>query len=804
MHRLRVARALQVGVNLLGDERRERRRDFRELDEDVAERPIGEEFVRVVRRLPETAAAAADIPVRQILDELDERPHGLLEVVDVHRRRHVVDERLHRGDDPAVEEVRALRVDDLRVVEVVDVRVGDEERVGVPPRDEQVAHQLLDAVLGELQRLGADDGRVDHVEPDRVRPVGVEHEVRVGVVLQALRHLLAVLREDEAVDDDVFVGALVEEARAQNHERVEPAACLIQPLRDEVSGEELGDFARPHIMLLRIRHRATFEPAVEHLGRAVVGLAILRDDDLVDDVFVEIRHPCAGEGLQLRARPNADHVRGVVVVDPDGDAAAPEAVARNVPITRLAEPVAKALFANVVRRPVDGGVVPFEPLVEILDADIPRIDGAVDERRVGAVAIGVGVRDRRLVDELATPLQILDDVLVAVLAEASLVVGDLVRERARGVERIDERGHAGLTANAEVVLAVSGRDVDEARAVVRRHVIVVENAERALGGFVGVVGEDRLVARPLERVALERGDDFELLRLLENGGETRLRHHVNRARVVRQVADGHIVNRRARANHQILRQRPRRGRPDEKVNGCAILRQFNYSIIRRFDYWGPHRDRRILHILVVRAGLEVGKRRRELPRVGHDAVGAVDAALVPELLEDPPNRLHEIGIHRLVVVVEVDPATHARDGLAPFGDVFEHHRAALLVELVDAERLDLVRPRDVEGLLGERLDGEAVRVPAEAAFDIIPAHRLVARHDVLDRAGEEVSVVGQARGKGRAVVERVARLALVPFEGLLECVVRRPGREDCLLHLRERDLVGNRFEHRSFDLVWKK
>ena len=182
----------------------------------------------------------------------------------------------------------------------------------------------------------------------------------------------------------------------------------------------------------------------------------------------------------------------------------------------------------------------------------------------------------------------------------------------------------------------------------------------------------------------------------------------------------------------------------------------------------------------------------------------VHAALVPELLEHPPDRLHEVGVHGLVVVVEIDPAAHARDGLAPLADVLQHHRAALLVELVHADLLDLGRARDAERLLREGLDGKTVGVPPEAALHVLAAHRLVARHDVLDRAREEVPVVRQARRERRTVVERVALLASVPVQRLPKHVAFRPILQDSLFHLRELDLVGYRFEHHLLRICVKR
>ena len=345
---------------------------------------------------------------------------GALEVVVVERGGDVGDEGLHGGDDPAVEDVGGVWGGDVGLVEAVGVGVGDEEAVGVPPGDEEVAEDLLDAVLGEAEVLGADDGGVDEVEAEGVGAELLDDLGGVGVVAQALGHLLAVLGEDEAVDDDVAVGGLAEEEGAEDEEGVEPAAGLVEALGDEVGGEEVFQLlAGEGVVLLGVGHGAGFEPAVEDLGGAAVGLAVAVDEDLVDEVLVEVGHLLAGEGLELGDGADADHVLGVGLVDPDGEAGAPEAVAGDVPVLGVAEPVAEAVGADGLGRPVDGGVVGDEAVVEVLDADVPGVDGAVDEGRVGAVAEGVGVDDGALVDELAVFLEGPDDVLVAVLAEAA-------------------------------------------------------------------------------------------------------------------------------------------------------------------------------------------------------------------------------------------------------------------------------------------------------------------------------------------------------------------------------------------------
>src|SRR5690606_17953791 len=84
--------------------------------------------------------------------------------------------------------------------------------------------------------------------------------------------------------------------------------------------------------------------------------------------------------------------------------------------------------------------------------------------------------------------------------------------------------------------------------------------------------------------------------------------------------------------------------------------------------------------------------------------------------------------------------------------------------------------------LGLELGGQAMGVPAEAALDAVPAHGLVARHDVLDVARQQVAVVRQAVGEGRAVVEdelvRTVDPGLTLVDRGLEGPVRLPVGQD--------------------------
>ncbi len=77
-------------------------------------------------------------------------------------------------------------------------------------------------------------------------------------------------------------------------------------------------------------------------------------------------------------------------------------------------------------------------------------------------------------------------------------------------------------------------------------------------------------------------------------------------------------------------------------------------------------------------------------------------------------------------------------------------------------------------------------VPAEAPLDPLAPHGLVAGDGVLDVAGQQVAVVGQAVGERRPVVEDVLVVAPGPtFDRVLEGALSRPERQNLALQVGE-------------------
>ncbi|KAL7468630.1 hypothetical protein ACHAXS_008852 [Conticribra weissflogii] len=390
--------------------------------------------------------------------------------------------------------------------------------------------------------------------------------------------------------------------------------------------------------------------------------------------------------------------------------------------------------------------------------------------------MGMGVPQNLLrltAQSLASSPRLFDDGdqgLVGFLDVDSGHFGNLRREHSVG---IDGTGNflsfvndvVGET-DAVIVFSEGRCLMDDSGAGVVRDVVIAEDAEVVFafrrGGGIGEVVEEGFVlladqVRPdeglFDGVEFRSHGGFPFLFVVHDGVElrkTRLCENVSFLRFdVEYLNVGHGG---VDAQGEVGGKRPRGGGPRHETDllrgtfaGAAVLVQHGKT-----DH-----HRRIPDILVVQARLEVAQGRPARRAEGHDLVPLVHQALLEQLLEDPPHALHEGRVHRLVVVLEVDPPPQPRHGPLPLLRVPRHDPPTGLVVLVHAHFQDLIAMGDVELLVDLVLHGEAVAVPAGAARDVAVAHAGVAGDDVFDGAGEDVAVVGQAGGEGGAVVEGV-------------------------------------------------
>ena len=403
--------------------------------------------------------------------------------------------------------------------------------------------------------------------------------------------------------------------------------------------------------------------------------------------------------------------------------------------------------------------------------------GVVDERRAAAPAVRVGVLVGLGLEHAAAAAQVGDEV-VGDLAHAAPGVGPgAVVEGAVGAHRVDH-GQALLAAEAEVVLAERDRGVHEARAVLGR-----DEVGRDHGVALGAVGlggnerERRLVARAEQ---LGAGEQVEHLGVLtQQRLHAGLGQHHDAPGV--RIAGAHVAQVRVGGDGGVRDQRPRRGRPGQQLVAGLQRRA-------RFDHREAHVQRRVddVEVAAGQAELVAGQRRAAARAVGHDLVALVEQALVPQRLQRPPHRLHVVRVHGPVGVVEVDPERDPLGQAVPVRDVGHGRLAAAGVEGLDAVALDVGLAGRADLLLDLQLHRQAVAVVAALALDVVAAHGLVAREDVLEHARQHVVRAGRAVDRGRALVEDEAVGALAAAQRLAEDVALAPALEDGLFEARER------------------
>ena len=506
--------------------------------------------------------------------------------------------------------------------------------------------------------------------------------------------------------------------------------------------------------LHRAMGRAGVEPHVEDVGllaersgAPAAGTAQVLANEFRDRALEPHVRP-----MRARQRGGAiDHARiepalfaALAIERRDTDA--PRALARETPVGTQAHGVADAVARR--RR------FPAHPLVDhleraramlvVIDDHEPLLGGAEDHGPMTTPAVRVGVAERRGREQPTALTEPRDEVVVRLQHRAAheglRPGGEAPRliDRARDLE-------AFPLADGEVLLAVAGRGVDQAGALVHAD-------ERRSIHHARIVPP-----RPLEHEAdqLASGNASVHHRRaraqgLGDGIEPRCRHQ--------QATPGglgdHVLRRRIDHEPAIGRERPRRGGPCDGDDLGRALESSPRIISQREG----HVDRRGRIVLVL--DLRLGERGAIGGAPVDRAQAALDEAAPDQGSESLERGGLEAGIHREVGVRPLPPHPQALELLALDPDPALGERAASPAdgEAVGLDALLAQLPRHLD------LDRHAVVVPARQIRGIESEEREAAYDRVLPdlvRPGSHVDVVVRIR---RTVVEQGHRTAapLVP------------------------------------------
>ena len=439
----------------------------------------------------------------------------------------------------------------------------------------------------------------------------------------------------------------------------------------------------------------------------------------------------------------------------------------------------KPAVADVLRHPVDGAVELDEPVAPGGGADVPGVLRVVDERVPGAPAVRVVVHVGLGPVEAPALPEAVDEHRVGVLEEAP---GDGLHFRDEMPVEPDPVQHREpmLEPELEVVRPVGGRGVHDSRTVLGGHEVREPHPVGRIGRFRSRLEEveRRLVAKPLE---LAPGDGP--LDRPRTVAEHRFQPRRGEDEGLVAVPHERVVHLRVHGEGEVRGKRPGGGGPDEERDPAAVLAPAaSGSRGRLVDEGETNVDGRVLDLLVAERYL-VRRQGRPNPRiVGDHLVPAVQEPLVPDGLQEVPDRLDVGVVEGVVGVPHVHPETHPLGHALPVADVAHDRLAAPPGELLDPDlALDPRLVEDPELLLDLVLDGQAVGVPSRPARAVVAAHRLVAGEHVLEGAGEDMVDPRAAVRRRRALVPDVEGPALGLPLAVLEHVLGAPPLEDLFL-----------------------
>src|ERR1051325_855278 len=189
------------------------------------------------------------------------------------------------------------------------------------------------------------------------------------------------------------------------------------------------------------------------------------------------------------------------------------------------------------------------------------------------------------------------------------------------------------------------------------------------------------------------------------------------------------------------------------------------------------------------------KRRAATPGIRHNLIALVQQILVPEIFQDPPDRLNVVVGVRDIGILKINPERDAICQAFPILNIGKHGLPAKFVEFIDAIGFDLLLVFEAELLFHFDLNWQTMGIPAATPRDMIAAHDLVAREHILEGARQHMVHTGLAICRRRSFIKNILGRTLTLLNGLLEDIGLLPKLQDVFFHQRDAELRVYGFEH---------
>ena len=622
---------------------------------------------------------------------------------------------------------------------------------------EVVLRQMLEHVLGNTHILTV--VRRSNPQTHYVCAILLEDILRSNTIAQRFGHLLALLINNHTVGDNRLVRSLALRSNRSQHRGLEPAAILVIAFQIYVN-RGLLTFA---VLDNSTPGGTGIKPYIHGVGFLVeLTAAALTLDACRQNLSSRHVEPCVGTLFTEQISNGLNRLLiyqrlAALLAGEDRNRNTPDTLTGNTPVGTLTDHGGHALLTPA-GNPLDVLTSLDCVILERINRAEPLLGGTEDDRVFAAPAMRIAVHDVLGCEKCATVIQILENNLVGIVNEHTLVLAGFGGVTALAVNRNDNRDVVPL-ANDKVISTKARSGMNTAGTGIERYMLTDDNERLAV--------IQRMLCLDHFQIRAKAGcENFPLGDAcgLHNGRDKLLRHDINLAgRNLNKI----IFKERIKGNRQVARDRPCRGRPDDEVNVVLAAKQLgDHALV--IGYCELDENGLARNILILDLGLSQSSLIMRAPV--NRLLTLVDVALLCHFAKD-------LDLSRLVIVsqgqirtIPVTDNAQTLELLALRVDMIMCKLFALGAELSNGN-LAAVHAVCLDCLT---LDRQTVRIPARNIRRLITHHITRTQNKILEDLIKRVTHMQVSVCIRRAVMQNEKRLALVLLHQFMVEVVLLP------------------------------
>mmetsp|Transcript_28653 Transcript_28653/g.42209 ORF Transcript_28653/g.42209 Transcript_28653/m.42209 type:complete len:433 (-) Transcript_28653:506-1804(-) len=296
----------------------------------------------------QTITIETDIPISKLRNVGNQLGHDSIQTIGLHFFMNKLNQSLCCSTNPNIGRIRRgqyLFLGRTKLVVVASVilrkfqsfHILQKETKGIVPGQKDFLHNTQNTSFPKFERFRSYDRTVDKIHTQCVCTILVNDQIWIRIILFALGHFLSIFCQYQSINNEVLKGGFPKQGCTQNHERIEPSTCLIQPFCNKVGGETLFEpfLVFKGIMLLCVGHRTRFKPTIKDFINTTQHdtRCLLRwNFHLINRFTMQIFHLCTRQCCQLFDTTNTNNFLHIWCC-PNRNGCTPESIPTDSPIS---------------------------------------------------------------------------------------------------------------------------------------------------------------------------------------------------------------------------------------------------------------------------------------------------------------------------------------------------------------------------------------------------------------------------------------------------------------------------------------